>query len=170
MSREWTPGDVAVVQNEYGVWNTAIYVVGLGWQYGVSQSTAPLDAPTRPLVVIDPEDRDRVERFVVDLEADWGFCGYELDPEVAREPLPDVVEEFQRAFREFANPTTPKPNEPTGLGAVVEDAEGLWWVRTCADPYPWAHAGADEVGDRYTDAGTYADLSVVRVLSEGVTS
>lgn len=54
----------------------------------------------------------------------------------------------------------PKPAEPTGLGAVVEDADGERWVRR--------HSGS------FLNPGNfprdYADINAVRVLSPGVTS
>jgi hypothetical protein len=75
---------------------------------------------------------------------------------------------MQAALREFANPTPPKPPEPTGLGAVVRERhseDGVDWVRVplasnderwfCGDTGEWRE---------------YADIDVVRVLSEGVTS
>jgi hypothetical protein len=48
----------------------------------------------------------------------------------------------------------PKPPEPTGLGAVVEDAGGGRWVRRQG---------------MWCSFNDYADLDVVRVLTEGVT-
>ena len=58
-----------------------------------------------------------------------------------------------------------KPEEPTGLDAVVEDADGLKWVRwtRSLDPgiKPWRPVGV--VGWRRD----FADVAAVRVLSEG---
>ena len=56
----------------------------------------------------------------------------------------------------------PKPSEPTGLGAVVEDDEGDSIVRVLSgrQSEPWF--GPD--GERYE----WVDINVVRVLSEGV--
>lgn len=57
----------------------------------------------------------------------------------------------------------PKPVEPEGLGAVVEDAEGRRWVRFRINPEPW----------RRGDAGIYRAWSLIhatRVLSSGVES
>lgn len=58
----------------------------------------------------------------------------------------------------------PKPDEPQGLGAVVEDAEKRRWVRASIPAgavFQWTEALSGAV--RY-----YADIEVVRVLSEGV--
>jgi len=57
----------------------------------------------------------------------------------------------------------PKPAEPTGLGAVVEDSEGFRWVRNDAPIEPsWR---CDHRGWQ-----TWAKVDAVRVLSEGVTA
>lgn len=56
----------------------------------------------RPLVVIDPDDREQVERLVKACPADWNF---EQDAETLRE----CIDGMQAALREFANPTPPKP-------------------------------------------------------------
>jgi hypothetical protein len=58
----------------------------------------------------------------------------------------------------------PKPAEPTGLGAVVEDAEGLRWVKVNNNGINYRQANGDRPG-RYLP---YADLNAVRVLSSGV--
>lgn len=62
----------------------------------------------------------------------------------------------------------PKPEEPTGLGAVVEEADGTRWVRSDIMPYvaQWSCARPDEPWRsvrRY-----YKDIAAVIVLSEGV--
>jgi len=61
----------------------------------------------------------------------------------------------------------PKPAEPTGLGAVVEDADGMRWVQARAEEYPWRPSVAVEIG-----AGPlykpWDQIDAVRVLSEGV--
>jgi hypothetical protein len=64
------------------------------------------------------------------------------------------------ALREFADLKPPKPEEPTGLGAVVQDAGGRKWTNTHRIR-AWYHS----------DLGpyVYADIDAVRVLSEGVT-
>jgi len=61
----------------------------------------------------------------------------------------------------------PKPAEPTGLGAVVEDSQGREWLRRVRDKgrAPWAHYDESERGVYTRD---YDDINAVRVLSEGV--
>lgn len=58
----------------------------------------------------------------------------------------------------------PKPDEPSGGGAVVEDRDGRYWTLIAPDSRKWANYG--EHG--YRDYRDYADLCVVRVVSEGV--
>lgn len=117
-----------------------------------------------PVVVIDPEDRKAVERLG-DLFAD------ERDKNGGQSRL--VVggwaDAMQAALREFANPKPPKPEEPAGLGAVVEDLDGRRWVRDLQhnlSPNQWLWSTDEGVASRKG----YADIDVVKVLSEGVPS
>jgi len=105
--------------------------------------------PTRPLVVIDPEDRAQVERL----------CGLFLKGNDGT-AIGDA-NDLQAALREFANPSPPKPAEPTGLGAVVENSDGGRWVRTdvAVDRPWWRYPGI---------TSGWAQVDAVRVLSEGV--
>src|SRR5690348_2045025 len=75
----------------------------------------------RPLAVIDPGDREAVRRVLKLFGQQFTAWTPELDSNVTK---------LQAALREFANPTPPKPEEPTGLGAVVEDRDGIRWVRS----------------------------------------
>lgn len=149
MSREWQPGDVATIPG-IGV---AIRGLGGRW-FGLAGQLRASLIGHHPLVVIDPEDAEQVERLVT------LYCN---QFPIARGPEDDLA--MAEALREFADP---KPDEPTGLGAVVRDADGRSWVRTSEDVFPWHFSDRDEVGDRYTDSCTYADIDAVEVLSEGV--
>jgi hypothetical protein len=93
----------------------------------------------RPLVVIDPEDREQVERLTTEYVRTW------LGP------------------RETTSPESVE--EPQGLGAVVEDAEGRRWVRSADDECvnPWNRENG-------YDSREYRDITAVRILSEGVPS
>jgi hypothetical protein len=72
-----------------------------------------------------------------------------------------LVSDKQAALREFANPKPPNPEEPTGLGAVVEDAEGVDWHRT--------RVGRWIAEDGLCSRGAgWGHIDVVRVLGEGV--
>ena len=62
--------------------------------------------------------------------------------------------------------TPPKPAEPTGLGAVVEDANGSQYVRLATkDDAPWHLQPEGPIG---FNAHPYHEIDAVRVLSEGV--
>jgi hypothetical protein len=148
MKREWKPGDVAMIpfdnRDEIG-----IFIAG-GWVTRDTLKPLPFQ-DARPLVVIDPEDREQVERL----------CSHLLDIHWYGD-----TDYMQAALRKFANPTPPRPDEPMGLGAVVEDAEGVRWIRvTGGDATPWARLG--NVG--YSPGWRHwSDITAVRILSEGV--
>ena len=78
-----------------------------------------------------------------------------------------ALDAMQRALRDFAN--SPKLEEPTGLGAVVEDDKGVRWVRAGVD-----HDGRLTDNWRATDSDLvgcwlkWDAIQAVRVLSEGV--
>jgi len=159
VSREWKPGDVAertylgnvgislavhgclISQHGYGLhWHHA----NGGWDSVDGQSSY------RPLVVIDPDDFKQVERLLTSLQG-MSFASHACG----------AFSCLQAALREFANPTPPKPDEPTGLGAVVENSDGGKWVRTDAavDRPWWRYPGI---------TSGWAQVDAVRVLSEGV--
>lgn len=108
----------------------------------------------RPLVVLD-------------------FDAAELSPTVAVREIREVLARDSLGWPKIADQIEqqtrpPKPPEPTGLGAVVEDAEGVRWVRHCIATCPegddcdaWAHESDD-------DSRAYDVIDVVTVLSEGV--
>lgn len=160
MSREWKPGDVVLVEGEGSAWIAIVRVSSsagrpLEFAYGnggfdyVHDVASGFDA--RPLVVIDPEDSEAVERLANLL----------VEIQGQREHLAVWFTDMADALREFANPAPPKPDEPTGLGAVVEDEDGTPWVRcenVDLEPHWYAR-------NKKRD---YADIAVVRVLSEGV--
>lgn len=161
--REWKPGEVAATEYR-GVTSQAMVVEGKScptmhpttahW-HSVSGGWNPLtetEVKYRPLVVIDPEDRDQVEdicrRYVEAYGGRW---------DGREKPVSDM----QAALRSLVEP--PKPEEPTGLGAVVEDADGIRYVlHGVPDGEGWCDP--DGIGRRW------GSISAVRVLSEGVTS
>lgn len=154
MSREWKSGDVAMV----GVGCHANRHVGMfdgvGWRYADGIRWAandPAIVTARPLVVIDPEDREQVERL-------WRiWTTFAPNHRLAQDNL-------QAALREYADPKPPKPEEPTGLGAVVEDAEGRRWTRYRETTTVRHWHPADGCGTERR----YAEIDGVKVLSEGV--
>lgn len=136
-----------------GIFEDKWYVGGprLGSQHGFYEDRVEI---IRALVVIDPEDWESAKRLT------------QLMFEVAH-PFDGRIADTQAALREFANPTPPKPEEPLGLGAVIEDAEGRKWVRDLQGraSSPWLNSVIGNLPCRMS----YGDLDVVRVLSEGVT-
>lgn len=152
MNRKWKPGDVAMVRHDSSEWRTGIrHGDRARWNTSGGFWFDAQVSEVRPLVVIDPEDREQVERLLC-------LGGYE----VCGVSGGISVENMQAALREFANPKPPKPDEPMGLGAVVEDGEGEQWVRVRrgSEDYPWAKG---RNAWRY-----WEEIDAVRVLSEGV--
>lgn len=169
MNENFKSGDVATTREGIGMVVTCHherharqphwhYAVG-GWDH--------LDCPNRArrLVVIDPEDREQVDRLARAYVAVHDYAGVPWDErkDSARE---FVIDNLSAALREFATPTPPRPDEPTGAGAVVADRDGDWWVRLSrgADGAVWRRIGVPPA------RANYADIDVVRVLSEGVTN
>lgn len=152
MAREWQPGDVAMVNGE-----VCMFLGSAGWEHGDSARFRYRSDETdvRPLVVIDPEDAEQVERLRDALPEDW--CLTE-DAGIRAETFVAV----QAALREFANPTPPKPDEPQGLGAVVVDRSQVEHVHLGSGL--WAYGTTDGPSAGHS----YADINAVRVLSEGV--
>jgi hypothetical protein len=105
------------------------------------------------LVVIDPEDREQVARLVTTYNL--GACEDEW------------IDGMQAALRSLVGP--PKPEEPQGLGAVVEDADGAIWTRVATyAAAPWYSAGATGVATNSCSA-SWSRIDVARVLSDGWT-
>lgn len=156
MKRDWKPGDVAIWDHG-DAGRTDVIFRFLGgddfdipeWQTDTDGCGYPNEAQLRRAVVIDPEDREQVERLA------WSI-GYHGDADL-------FADRLQAALREFANPRPPKPEEPTGLGAVVEESDGAVWVRTdTSTSNRWVRAG-------FGTRARWDGINAVRVLSEGVT-
>lgn len=146
MTRNWKPGDVAM--SKYGI----VFLTESGWIFDDHDGPAAVSLQNlRPLVVIDPEDREQIERLAE------VFC---------KSPSSGWVEAMQVALREYAEPRLPKPSEPIGLGAVVEDSRGILWIRTAppaaGDP-TWCSPSPSRTWSRWDY------MNVVKVHSEGVT-
>lgn len=105
MTREWQPGDVALIEvggrtaramrqcvQGDSLWSSAERLLGV---YDHYDAAGPVTV-VRPLVVIDPEDREQVERLS-EMVAD----------EIVRNGL-KPRDAMQAALREYANPTPPK--------------------------------------------------------------
>lgn len=150
MNAQWKEGDVVVIDFVSGP-ERAMWVGG-EWVVTGGRSRASNYLVARPLVVIDPEDREQADRLC----RTW-FGGSEPALEAS-------VDDMQAALRSLIAP--PKPDEPGGKYAVVVDADGNEWVK-CANnggPRPWLRNGY-LTRAKWT---AYADIRAVRVLSEGV--
>ena len=106
----------------------------------------------RPLVVIDPEDREQVERLMSTFHAQYNMP-WSSDSDAMH------ADRMQAALREFATPT-PKPEEPKGWGAVVEDDTGAMWTLYAPEAGAWINY---REGKRL-----WSGIDAVRVVSEGV--
>lgn len=159
MTHNWKPGDVAFVildGRSYaavrgnGVWRDKWFIGGpeRGSRHGWSD--AQIDT-VRPLLVIDPEDREQVERLTVALFAEVGAAD-----------LPDgyTANEVQAALRSLLEP---EPDEPTRLGAVAQSDDGSTWVRAhLYGSKPWVRSAF------VNESCGWADLPRrITVLSEG---
>ena len=162
MSREWKPGDVAMVGNRYdnGDWQFGVCVQGgplpeAVWQLQSGGRVWGSVHQVRPLVVIDPESAEDAGRLVRLYLTEYDGQG--------SVPQREEIACMQAALRTFADPP-PQIEEPTEFGARVRDARGVNWVRTyqpgCGEK-PWC------TGNHH---GTWADIDAVEILSEGVPS
>ena len=152
MSNEFKPGDV-VVHPKYG----RGIVQTKGWvefaDVGNYADYADVAADLRRLVVIDAEDRRQVEQLEAAVREANGWNMLHHERRTAA---------LQAALREFADPKPPRPEEPTGLGAVVEATHGNYFVRSERNPdRPW-----DRRGGGVCSYG-WGEIDAVRVISEG---
>lgn len=176
--REWQAGDVAMVTDPVGGERVMVHIghdpANRCWHGPEANGDlrcllAGQEQSARPLAVIDPEDREQVERFTNVLDREFERRGWANQST----PDPDVVDAVQAALREFANSTPPKPPEPQGLGAVVEDADGRRWVRVepfdsrnSIDVRAWRSRAPQAEPREFS----WPNITVIRVLSEGVES
>lgn len=111
--REWESGEIGI-HDTYGY--RSIYVAHwcdahgrAGCWHNESGLSDPSDSPRRPLVVIDPENREQVTRLA-DL----------FERTLCARP---VVDRMRDSLRAFANPTPPKPEVYTHV--VGERSHGV---------------------------------------------
>jgi hypothetical protein len=165
---DWKPGDVAMVSTEYTGAQVRILtndasVDGFAWwgPQGYLRANSPSITSARPLVVIDPDHTEQVKRL--------HNLVFRTEPDTNRDHL--SYDTTTAALSEFANPTPSKPDEPTGLGAVIQDDNGVLWTRTEHLPNlggtVWCSAFHVTQPDRSMQRA-YADIAAVRVLSPGV--
>lgn len=167
--REWQPGDVALVRCEDGLTHRAIVVnaaypgglhvvvptYALAHDMGANQRIYFGEGAIRRPADIDPEDREQVERLLMAYLAQRATLNGNAQ-----------LGDLQAALREFADPRIPKPDEPTGLGAVVEDVHGRRYQRVDRERAAWLRS--DIPMEAALDWRDYTEVAAVRVLSEGV--
>lgn len=158
VNRNWQPGDVAVATLHDGTTSRAIRRNDGTWRAADSCINNP-PHNFRPLVVIDPEDREQVERLVTLVRDQIRF---------------GVVEEYedrlQAALRSLITP--PRPEEPTGLGAVVEDVNGRRWIhidthRDCNDDWVPLGVKTRTLLGQAAPRHRFDGIQAARVLHEG---
>lgn len=168
VSREWKPGDVAMVNDVTGADPETIAVCVTAGNTGDAHWRLMHErggdvwssvSKARPLAVIDPEDREAVERLMTCIPLRDRIEAV-LRRSVDDDNFRRIGDHFQAALREFANPTPPRPEEPLGLGAVVLDAENWRWLSHRSGWRKWERTDGKRA--------EYADVAVVRVLSDGV--
>lgn len=152
----WKPFDVAMVECSDGKWRRAFYDPAgrPSWVFANGLRRFVDDSAARPVVVIDPEDREQVAALLSHYHS-WKWTA-----EIAEASITDM----QTSLRESANPK-PRIEEPTGLGAVVEDEYGDLWIRdkTTTTVAHWKRARGEDGGRRYR----WSDLDVARVIQPG---
>lgn len=170
MSREWKPGQTFLARvdrwdgaQEWPDDTSMVRLVALsdGYLEAVEGDPAePFIIPpgcwgyVHPLLVIDPEDREQVAALL----SRYHKWKWSLDIAEAS------TDDMQAALRSLLEP--PKPDEPMGLGAVVEDREGVRWLRTNpSGSHQWTRKDAGAKG--LFDHRPYDRLDVIRVLHEG---
>lgn len=163
-AHEWKSGDVALVTLYDGTTSRAIMRHDGSWRLAESCVNNGIATDPRPLVVIDPE------RILPDwpgsllsslLEACALIVAESVAPWEVHETT--LLNNLTAAFAAVCD--EPKPAEPTGLGAVVEDADGQRWVKVHAHLDSYRQSTGTQLGIYLP----YYDINVVRVLSEGVT-
>lgn len=177
-AREWKPGDVAT--STHGTVFAVDTSAGLRWVYDDGSGGAAAadwnQVPPqgiRPLVVIDPDEIPAAKgalapRWLRNLAAEL-----RADPKHVSTSLENVLL-FLADKIEEADPPEPRPEEPTGLGAVVEAVCGCeedWSHEFVHDPLSTRFEGRPLAPDRTWKAPcghhAYADLKAVRILSHG---
>jgi hypothetical protein len=146
VKREWQAGDVALVTEDGEEWAIALHCGvprNLGWEIVRADRktwTARVFS-ARPLVVIDPESREQVERLRDEtIRALHQQIGFQLARGDAFTEV-DLANAMQAALREFAEPTPPRckaaliikgehfgcdEKQGHGLAHGSRDAEAIW--------------------------------------------
>jgi hypothetical protein len=126
-------------------------------------SDAVEQGDVRPLVVIDPEEIPAAKGSLAPTWLRNLAAELQRDPATVSTSLENVLTYLADRIDETNAP--PRPDEPTGLGAVVEDENGDRFVRVVSGPSnAYWHCTTSAEGDE-----RWPDIAVSKVLSEGVT-
>jgi hypothetical protein len=126
VSGQWKPGDVVLVGGsvairvDYG--NDSAFVDSLGCHWRNEDETS------RPLVVIDPEDREQM-RLIAECAADGDAAEWRVDM-------------WQRFFRSLAETKVPEPTAPAAI--VTDRRDNIW--RWLADG-DWVCTSGPDIGE-----------------------
>lgn len=162
---DWKPGDVAIAKYSHDD-EPKIYMRVRNKYSGADERWESVDGSHsldfrsadwwHLLAVIDPEsdeDMERLAKAVVEAAFKHGNL-----------PVSDNGIHWTTialALREFAKPTPPKPERPTGLGAVVRDSTDVEFVHLGSDL--WTYGTTDGPASSFT----WDELDAVEVLSQG---
>jgi len=166
MTENWKPGDIAIAggPSEFVVFCYDADSDGRGhlrWMYGDGSNAAVGDRHMRncrPLITIDSA---KLEGGT--LLPQWiRYAALDMERDSTGPVIRDLRTIADAIEATFAEPTPPKPEEPNGLGAVVEAINDNHFVRV-------GSAGWVHVDDCAGEPCDWRDIAVIRVLSEGVT-
>lgn len=174
MSRDWKPGDVYLAKYEGEAPKLFMRIKAFGkdqYEWKSSERTKSWDFGAaqwfRPLVVIDPEDREQVERLT-DLMWARGLLGSGVGGRCT--PAVEVTE-AQAALREFANPTPPRMDEPAVWGVVeascVHTDKRMKWMRH-EDGNWWPFVNYNDGDERRPLPDDWDSLVEPKLIREGL--
>ena len=160
MSADWKSGDAALIEVGCHANRHVGMYAGGGWHYRDNNSKWVSDDPAivtiiRPLVVIDAEDREQVERLRDLMDTAWSEQTSDHGFVPIAQGKGQRGNALQAALRKFANPK-PKPPEPTVGGSQVRESDGTVWTRVEGQPEkPWVYGCSD---------AAYSALDVVEAV------
>lgn len=143
------PGVVALVECSDGQWRTAMHSTHAAssdvhyWAFPDGLRRNLEGSAARPLAVIDPEDREQVERLVRDhydrIHKPGAFDDLSI---MSREVFVDFM---RAALHEFANPTPVEPTDPRTR--VTDGRDNIWRLLADGD---WVCTSGPDVGEYLT--------------------
>lgn len=168
----YEPGTVAdITIRSAGKPERAIRTGSDGWRtatmfYGDEREDAVTDV--RPLVVLDPKGHpEATDQFMP-----AHFRSYAETLREVRGPQSVAALELEFIAKQIEEQTQdPKPDEPHGRYAVVEDRDGVEWCKidpSNGETYVWQQLGKPGGADVLYQS--WDELDVVKILSPGASS